>query len=556
MTLPDKEEELLRTKLAQEFFLDPIAFFRKALGHWFPKPMPWVHRGMVAIRLRRADFLLNFGEELWADGSSRWTKKDLAKLVRCFKAPLNPADPDSPLEPIFKVRYKEDNRTPCGIDLKISQHVVIVMPRGFSKTTLMNACEIFDIVNNNTKFDLYISDTGPQAQLQIEAISREFETNDIIRYVYGNLVPSRSQTETWASEEIETLSGVTLTCRGSGAQIRGINKLGERPKRITLDDIENLENTNTDDQRLKVKKWYFSDVEPALPRIKSQGHILIIGSVIHSDSWILSMTKDIRFTVIKFGAIDPEGEALWDEYMSLEKIELEKARYAKMGQLSTFYMEFLSQVRNDETAKFNSSMIKIQPRNLDDVVERVMAVDPAISEKSSADFFAIAVGGMTQNGIIHLFKVWMKRGVSPREQVNRIFELKNEFKVRRVGIEGIAYQAALIHLVKEEMWRMSKIYGSSAYFEPEKLPISKTRKVERVEGIIVPRYSAGYITHQESWPDYEGQLLDWPEGKKDGPDVVSMVVSMLDPYAAFAIDDPERIMKDEFEPLDYAGGAP
>ena len=88
---------------------DPILCARQLFPHWFKRPMPWFHRGILAILFRRADFLLNFSEpgkpEVWQGGTKHWTKKDLAKIVKHFVYKINPADKRSPTAPIFRVRY-------------------------------------------------------------------------------------------------------------------------------------------------------------------------------------------------------------------------------------------------------------------------------------------------------------------------------------------------------------------------------------------------------------------------------------------------------------------
>jgi hypothetical protein len=134
------------------------------------------------------------------------------------------------------------------------------------------------------------------------------------------------------------------------------------------------------------------------------------------------------------------------------------------------------------------------------------------------------------------------------------FNLHFAWDCKRHGVEAISYQKALVHLLKSEMFRRSKQHGPRAYFEVDEITHGRKNKVERVEGILAPRYSAGYITHQRRFPDYESQLLDWPNGKKDGPDAVAMAVALLDPYAALSFDpendDEFKLEKDHFKPLD------
>ena len=114
--------------------------------------------------------------------------------------------------------------------------------------------------------------------------------------------------------------------------------------------------------------------------------------------------------------------------------------------------------------------------------------------------------------------------------------MKVRWQCTHAGVEAIAYQKALIHLIKEEMFRKSRIYGNAAYFECTPITYNNDKdKVTRVQGVLAPRYSAGYITHQHRFPDLEGQLEDWPLGKLDGPDAIAMAVTLLDPAAGAAI---------------------
>lgn len=147
----------------------------------------------------------------------------------------------------------------------------------------------------------------------------------------------------------------------------------------------------------------------------------------------------------------------------------------------------------------------------------------------------------------------MEVGLSPRQQIDMYFDLHFAWNCTRHGVEAIAYQKALVHMLKEEMFRKAKAYGPRAYFEIDEITHGKTGKVERVEGILGPLYRSGYITHERRFAEYESQLFDWPNGKKDGPDSVAMAIALLDPYASLAFDsdnpDPHKLEKDQYKPL-------
>lgn len=227
--------------------------------------------------------------------------------------------------------------------------------------------------------------------------------------------------------------------------------------------------------------------------------------------------------------------------MNEGEIHRKKASYALMGQLNAFYLEYLSTARNTEYQKFPRRLFKFDvPTGL---VQNAIAIDPAISERSSADLAAIVVAGMTDGGKIVVQEAWSRRGATPREMVDEYFELAKRWKCRKHGVESVAFQAALVHLLREEMFR------KNWYFEP--IPIThKQRKILRVEAILHPRFAGGYIYFRDRMPELENQLDDWPNGKKDLPDALAMCIALLDPFAAQASNPTIDLAADQYESLD------
>jgi hypothetical protein len=257
---------------------------------------------------------------------------------------------------------------------------------------------------------------------------------------------------------------------------------------------------------------------------------------------------------VRFGAVDPEGEMLWDHYMTKEQFYAKRRSFQRIGKLAEFNMEYQSSTKSEgDNSKFPSTFT-YQHEELGTLPGRAIVIDPAISDKKDSDYCAFGVVGMTEKGKIHVLDVYMERGMSPQQQVDKYFELKFKWDCNKHGVESVAYQLALVHLLREEMFRRGKSMGPSSYFEIEPITHGRTGKTERVEGILSTRYTAGYVTHERHFPLYEEQLLDWPNGKKDGPDVVAMAVQLLDPFAAYAFDpeseDADKLAKDQFEPLD------
>src|SRR3990167_6885306 len=79
---------------------DPAYFCRTFFPQWFYLPMPWVHRGVLAILTRQTDWLLKFGEETWPGGVGVWDEKQLDKIIRHFVWRPDPDDPQSSVVPL------------------------------------------------------------------------------------------------------------------------------------------------------------------------------------------------------------------------------------------------------------------------------------------------------------------------------------------------------------------------------------------------------------------------------------------------------------------------
>lgn len=548
--------------LRVEGYADPIFFFRFFLPDWYTSPLGWLHRGIVALLLRRADFLLNFGEEDWAGKKYVWTQGELEKLVKWFSWKENPEDTTEEFKPIFKLTYEDG--IAVHIEMLVSDKVQLMIPRGVGKTTVVNGVNIIKIVYKERNFLLYVSETATHAEIQLGNVKRQLEANSKLRAVFGNLVPARTDVQKWTEDHIETLNGVKVIAKGQGSQVRGLNVNGDRPDDVTADDLENRDEAKNDTNRKKLKEWFKADLEPVLPQMgEKHGTINMLGTLVHEDSLLLAVAKDPEWITIRFGALDPNGEPVAPFYMTKQQYERKKLGYARTGQLHIFHMEYGSEIRfDDDSKKFHVSKIKIQIMERTVFVGVGQAMDPAISEDRHADSATIGIVGITERGRLHVLDVWGQVGVHPRELIDKFFEMHFRWDPTKHGIEAIAYQRALVFLAQEEMFRRGKQWGPKAYFEIEPIKHGKLGKIERVEGVLATRYSAGYFTHQQHFPMLETQLSDWPNGKKDYPDVIAMATTLLVPYAALAFEVDtapdgaiiDSLAKDQYPPLEEVIG--
>lgn len=507
----------------REYYEDPVLALRALFPKWFPDKIPWFHRAIMAIILRRTDFLPKYGE--------------LDLIVKHFVWREDPWDEKSPAKAMFEV-------LPNGkVKLLITQHTLIMLPRGFSKTTLLNALLIYMILYKIRENLLYASETATHAERQLQNVKKQFESNELILALFGPKKPSSDSSNRWTNEFIQTADDASLTAKGSGGQIRGTNIDGVRPQVIIFDDIEDREDIKNDTTREKIRTWAMQDAMPALQKRDPNAFVVVLGTLMHSDSVMVTFSRDPRFNTVVFGATLPDGSLLWPEQMGYDQLTLEKSAFARAGNLSGFYMEYFNRIRAPEGAKFKGPFVYGLPASFEDIYTSI-AIDPALSEAKKASDCVLAVAGMhAKTGKIYVLEMIGRRGMTPREQVDHYFELSKKWKCTQHGVESIGYQAALVHLLREEMFRKKH------YFEITPLTHSQ-KKEERIEGILQPRYANGYVLHAEKFHKLETQLLDWPKGGMDWPDALAMAVALLDPYAAAAADPTVDLGDDEYTELE------
>lgn len=515
---------------------DPILFMRAFLTNYFPTPIPWFHRAWIAILLRKVEFLDFYDEN--------------DKIIQHFQWKRNWNDKYEQPKPLF---WRDSSGRLC---LRVTKYTELIVPRGFSKTSIAGiGVPLYRAAYQETKFTVYVSESGPHASMQLNNVKVEIQTNEKFRAIFGVLNPELRDAEKWTSDLIETNTGVVFAARGRGSQIRGLNHRGNRPDQIILDDVEDEESVATDLQRQKVRKWFHGAVKPAVESVKDADDraIVAIGTKLHNDALLMTLASDPQWTTIMMDALLEDGTALWPERMSLSKIEAEKRSYALAGELDTFYQEYLpTKPAPEETAVFKKRHFKYDIRPDLDSLRIGVAIDPAISEKRRADDAVIkAVGIHQSDGKIYTLADWYKLGPSPQELVAALFDIVIDLGGRkraiRVGVEAIAYQAALVHIIQEYMFRYN------CYFEVETIH-HKANKHSRIKGVLAPRFGGGYMVFTYRDPKLEAQLLDFPHSKDDHPDALAMAVAMLDPFAALATPEHVNTAEDIYPPLDEVIG--
>lgn len=231
--------------------------------------------------------------------------------------------------------------------------VCIAMPRGHGKSQHLSfAYPLWEIAKNHNIRILIISKTARTASKFAQQIMGFIENNQKYRAWAKAIDPKsvgvgpkfrkiagRRVEEKWSSDgfiidrDNMTLKDPTLTCVGLFGSI-----LGGRADLIIADDIVDQVNSETPDQREKVKRWFYDTV---LPCLVPGGRVLYLGNTWQADDLIADLLNNVQFDYRKkLAAIKHEAERqdLWQQYGNM-LLDESIHPLQKRSMLDTFYFQ-------------------------------------------------------------------------------------------------------------------------------------------------------------------------------------------------------------------------
>ena len=329
-----------------------------------------------------------------------------------------------------------------------AQMIGIAAPRGHAKSTIVDMIfAAWNIAYKKKHHIIILSDSYTQSEEFVNTLKSELEHNEVFNWLYSDLMSDK-----WSSGEFETATGIKVSAKGLGMKIRGLKYRQYRPDLIIIDDLENDEAVSSITQRKKLKNYVLRGVIPALA---VDGQLIMIGTILHQDS-LLKKIIDKReefggWTVKKYQALTYSAtgeviESLWPGVWPTDKLLRMKndSTFEKYLGSIVFEQEYQNNPRSIEDTLINPDWIKFY-EILPEGLERVMAVDPAISKKDTADPSAIEVWGKrTVNGFTDYYclNATNKRLNFPELQ-REIRMLDTRFSPTVVLVETTAYQEAL-----------------------------------------------------------------------------------------------------------------
>lgn len=309
--------------------------------------------------------------------------------------------------------------------------------RGAGKSTVGTITRIiFEIIKNPNIRILLSSNTQIQAEVFLREIKNHFEANDKLQDIFGDFVGTK-----WDAREIlvkgrtKSYKESTVTCIGVGGPTAS-----RHYDLIIGDDLADEENSRTELQRDRLWTWYMKSL---IPTLLSHGRLFILGTRWHPQDLYGQLLKNLSITKLCIiPAITEQGTSAWPSEWPIDKLLKLKA---EMG-LVIFETQYQMNTAAMEGKIFSYDSFhwyETAPAEL----LKIGGCDLAISQKDTADYFAMAIVGIdAKTNRKYVLKIHRARK-RYQEQTDYITKEILGMDLIKTGIEANAYQAAQVGAV-------------------------------------------------------------------------------------------------------------
>ncbi len=409
-----------------------------------------------------------------------------------------------------------------------SRKKLILVPRGHLKTSVITkAFSIQQVLRNPNVRILIANQVWDKAREMLYEIKQMFTDKSDLPKLFGSFVSDR-----WREDDIvvrqRTIALAAPTIGTSGVEAELTSSHYDV---VILDDLQGLQNYQTPEQREKVKRYYRSMMDLLEPG----GLLVVVGTRWHLDDvYQYIMDEESEYFDITVRKVVENGQIIFPKKFNkrfdpqtkswLETLEptLDFINYLKKRPSEEFSAQYMNSPIDSENQIFKKEYFKTYDRRPERLFVS-MTIDPAISEKQSADYFAINVSGMDENYKIYVLDT-LKGHWKVAESIDNIFTTYLKWHPSEVGLETIAYQKAL------KSWLEEKMRERGVFFPITELTRNTNESKEFRIKALEPFYRDGLIAHAPWMKSLEQELLEFPKGKHDDEiDALASQLSLLMP---------------------------
>ena len=346
----------------------------------------------------------------------------------------------------------------AGWRLYCSSHELcsIVAPREHAKSTAFTHDYVLaNICWRTESFIVLVSATEDLAKDHLADIAKVLREGDEVReHFLIESLPIDAKTEIVV--RFRDGHEARVIAKGAGQKMRGLKWKGRRPGLIVCDDLEEDEQVESLDRRIKFRRWFNRALLPALRR---GGKVRVHGTILHEDSLLARLqkpqaeSKQVWRTLFfkAHAGFDDFSEILWPQQFPESRLRAIRQRYINDHDAAGYSQEYLNDpLDNDEAYLKKDWFLPMETRDHDADKIICAAADFAISKKDKANRTSLTIGGMDGRNLLHFIDQRVGRW-DAEEIVDELFAVHDRWNPDVFWVEDGQIWKAIWPFLRKEM---------------------------------------------------------------------------------------------------------
>lgn len=389
--------------------------------------------------------------------------------------------------------------------------------RGAAKTTIAEEATVVRACFREFRNCLIVSSTSDIAEMRLHAIRKQFEMNEAILEIFGNL-----RSKPWEDGHLELSNGVVIRAVGRGQAIRGTKDEDVRPDFILADDIEDLKSIANATQLQKTRSWFDTEL------IASGDAPTLMVRMLANDMGPDCLANKLKlpnsgFVVKVYPWVvrgkDGAEKAIWESRYPLAMCRAKRAEMYERGSGDDYEREYMCSSERPEAKIFRDDMLKVDARVR--VYEPVYAsvVPEPMKAGTQPVSTAVAVWSWIDNKII-VWELW-SRTLSTAEIVEAINRVQTEYTPVKIAVPQKSF----------DDWLHAVI--SLPTIIAVKTPTIEFEFIRAMQPFFVNKQIVFSTEPKDAWP----QFLSFPNGPTLAPQALAFALHPQLRDAAVVFDD-------------------
>lgn len=392
------------------------------------------------------------------------------------------------------------------------------LPRGFGKSTyaweLMAA---WNILHRKYRYVMFIAATSTIAEDMFSNMKANLKSHPVLASCMNVVRDTGDRFFIQINGDM-----YFMACFGAGQQLRGKRFEAFRPDLVIMDDLEKTEQTRSEDQRKKLKDWFFADVLP----LDKNARYFLVGTYLHEDCLLANIIENPpmedrtgeKWATFRYGVLDYDtGKPTWPEKYDEVWVETERKKYIENGQIYRFNTEYMNVAVDSATRAFSPENVRFYgPEQLIAAekggLEKLIIVDPGIKPGGDRDPTVILTSAMDSVGNIWVIDIVRQRWAH-YDILKGVVDAYRAHNPHRTYIESVQGQEYLFQDLDQGRWE-GGVTIPITRVPNELVRMGKATRIVGLEDafekrkILIPA-SAPW------WTDMCDEMITFPRGKHD-----------------------------------------